>query len=706
MKEIKQKPAGGKPKTADAARVPKAVVKAAWLQAREAARAGEKQVVGGKDGAYSGAADTGEKGADKLVSTGERVTELAYRGGRKLAERSAGQRRERAKAAQTGGEAAQRHGAGETIAHTSTIEASRPPQTREAGRVSDENRPAGARPQQRESRAVGRAKPIKPGREMKQGAPGPKTTEQAGKARQAVQAAARNGQAKARFTQRAQQTAKRAVDTTKRATDAARAGMRALVEALHSLLIALAAGGSVAVLIVVLICLIAFVAGSAYGIFFAAEAPGEDAFTVQQAVEQLGGEYRDYLQQIESTMPHDRQEIKANDDVYYIRWQDVLAVFSSYVSGAEDGAPVAYLDESRLQQLRQTMWDMNEVAYSTYTETVEIEADEPAGDENTDSGDSSKNPGEDTESGNGTESAAAKTVTQTVLLIELTHKTPDEMAQDYAYTARQQEYLDLLRAPEYETLWAELLGGFLSGGGEILAPAGAWQSTGPLQWPLPITGSINLRILTGEKIAIVGENGSGKTTLLYLLLGIYRPISGEASVNGKTMELNLDNYRKKTACLIQNFVHFQMTLRENLAPNDFSELSEDPLIDFANNFPDRLNTFLGALDSNGVELSGGQWKRIALYRTLHKKDVDLIVLDEPTANLDPKISENIINRLLKPNYNKTVIVITHDFELAKKFDRIIGMKEGKIICDSPPQAFAWELFEKHNSDKRSLPQIG
>ncbi len=79
-------------------------------------------------------------------------------------------------------------------------------------------------------------------------------------------------------------------------------------------------------------------------------------------------------------------------------------------------------------------------------------------------------------------------------------------------------------------------------------------------------------------------------------------------------------------------------------------------------------------------------ERIALYRTLHKKDVDLIVLDEPTANLDPKISENIINRLLKPNYNKTVIVITHDFELAKKFDRIIGMKEGKIICDSPPQA--------------------
>lgn len=128
-----------------------------------------------------------------------------------------------------------------------------------------------------------------------------------------------------------------------------------------------------------------------------------------------------------------------------------------YVSGAEDGAPVAYLDESRLQQLRQTMWDMNEVAYSTYTETVEIEADEPAGDENTDSGDSSKNPGEDTESGNGTESAAAKTVTQTVLLIELTHKTPDEMAQDYAYpinrAAREMLYSAVLQ--EYDRLRSE-----------------------------------------------------------------------------------------------------------------------------------------------------------------------------------------------------------------------------------------------------------
>lgn len=491
MKEIKQKPTERKPKTADAARVPKAAMKAAWLQAREAVHTGEKQAAGGgQESGYSDAADTGGKGADTVVNAGVQTAELTYRAGRKLAEKSAGQRRERAKATQTGEETAQRPGAEETIQHTGAGEAAKPPQVREVGPVSENGRPAGARSQRRESCTVGRPKPAKPGREIKRGDPAPKTTEQVGKARQAAQAAAQSGQAKAQLAKRAQQAAKNAAEAIKRMADATRAGMRALVEALHSLLTALAASGSVAVLIVVLVCLIAFVAGSAYGIFFAAEAPGEDALTVQQAVEQLGGEYCDYLQEIESAIPHDRQEIRANDDVYYIRWQDVLAVFSSYVSGAEDGAPVAYLDESNLELLRQTMWDMNGVAYSTYTETVEVEANKFNNDENTNGGESTENPDEDTENGSGTESTAAKTVTQTVLLIELTHKTPDEMAEDYAYTARQQEYLDLLRAPEYETLWAELLGGFLSGSGEILIPADGWQGTGPLQWPLPVAGSI------------------------------------------------------------------------------------------------------------------------------------------------------------------------------------------------------------------------
>lgn len=618
MKEIKQKPAGGKPKTADAARVPKAVVKAAWLQAREAARAGEKQVVGGKDGAYSGAADTGEKGADKLVSTGERVTELAYRGGRKLAERSAGQRRERAKAAQTGGEAAQRHGAGETIAHTSTIEASRPPQTREAGRVSDENRPAGARPQQRESRAVGRAKPIHD------------------------------------LVSRANQTIKSSIVSSLNLIIALYTPLATIVLQLASLVwVAWYVPILIAVFNVPYIFILVKSNHRRYEL--------ERKITKEKRVEK-------YFVELLS----DRYAAKD------IRTYDLVNFFFSKMIDVKEKITLEYkrlCQKNTFQRTIATVTQSMAMAMALLlTGYLVIKKKTPIGAfvlvYNT---------------GRNLQSAVSSFVG--------TISTWDQFGINFADWNR---LMNLEEEPEGDEDCIDKIHEIEMKNVEFRYPQRSESAV----------KNINLRILTGEKIAIVGENGSGKTTLLYLLLGIYRPISGEASVNGKTMELNLDNYRKKTACLIQNFVHFQMTLRENLAPNDFSELSEDPLIDFANNFPDRLNTFLGALDSNGVELSGGQWKRIALYRTLHKKDVDLIVLDEPTANLDPKISENIINRLLKPNYNKTVIVITHDFELAKKFDRIIGMKEGKIICDSPPQAFAWELFEKHNSDKRSLPQIG
>ena len=102
----------------------------------------------------------------------------------------------------------------------------------------------------------------------------------------------------------------------------------------------------------IVISLVAFVSGSAYGIFFAANAPNAASVTVREAVETLTAEYRDRLEEISETVQHDRQDITANDDVYYIRWQDVLAVFSSYVAGSEQGAPVAALTEEQVDKLR------------------------------------------------------------------------------------------------------------------------------------------------------------------------------------------------------------------------------------------------------------------------------------------------------------------------------------------------------------------
>ena len=245
-------------------------------------------------------------------------------------------------------------------------------------------------------------------------------------------------------TRQVQLAIQKAASNTRKTVAAVRSAIRHFLASLHSLVTAIATGISVALSIIIVISLVAFVSGSAYGIFFAANVPNENAVTVQEAVETLTGEYRDRLEEISNTIQHDRQDLVANDDVYFIRWQDVLAVFSSYVSGDEFGSSVASLEEEQVDKLREIMWEMNEVDYSTHQETTTIETT-----------------GED---GNST----IREITETVLVIELSHKTPEEMASDYHFTTRQNTYLQLLQDPQYEELWAELLGGFAQGGGCLL----------------------------------------------------------------------------------------------------------------------------------------------------------------------------------------------------------------------------------------------
>ena len=180
---------------------------------------------------------------------------------------------------------------------------------------------------------------------------------------------------------------------------------------------------------------------------------------------------------------HDRQDIVANDGVYFIRWQDVLAVFSSYVSGDEFGSSVASLEEEQVDKLREIMWEMNEVDYSTHPETITIDTTDEDGNQ------------------------ATAEITETVLVIELTHKTPDEMAADYHFSTRQNTYLQLLQDSRYEELWAELLGGFAPGEGEVMAPDGTRVPTGTLQWPLPVAGTITSQV--GHRVdPITGEVSS------------------------------------------------------------------------------------------------------------------------------------------------------------------------------------------------------
>ena len=218
--------------------------------------------------------------------------------------------------------------------------------------------------------------------------------------------------------------------------------------------------------------------------------------SLADAITQLNGEYQDRLEEIENDHPHDRLAITSNDGSYAIAWQDVLAVFAARTSGAEDGAPVAYLDEANLERLRQIMWDMNEVTWEVETQTHEVEttpptdttadataattgeasgpltasASERSGTEETpatsasDTADPSTDENED--------DPGTTTVTETVLILTLHHKTAEEMREEYRFNPRQNEYLTLLSAEDAAPLWADLLGGFAMGelGGEILAP--------------------------------------------------------------------------------------------------------------------------------------------------------------------------------------------------------------------------------------------
>lgn len=201
--------------------------------------------------------------------------------------------------------------------------------------------------------------------------------------------------------------------------------------------------------------------------------------SLADAITQLNVEYQDRLEEIEADYPHGRLEITSNDGSYAIAWQDVLAVFAARTSGAEDGTPVAYLDEANLERLRQIMWDMNEVTWEVKTQTHEVETTPAEEDSGTATASVSESRGsEETPAATASDTAepgtdnsdenedgpGTTTVTETVLILTLHHKTPEEMREEYRFNARQNEYLTLLLAEDTTALWGDLLGGFAIAG--------------------------------------------------------------------------------------------------------------------------------------------------------------------------------------------------------------------------------------------------
>jgi ABC-type multidrug transport system fused ATPase/permease subunit len=191
----------------------------------------------------------------------------------------------------------------------------------------------------------------------------------------------------------------------------------------------------------------------------------------------------------------------------------------------------------------------------------------------------------------------------------------------------------------------------------------------------------NLEIPAGTSLAIVGENGAGKTTLTKLLGRLYDPTRGAIRVDGVELDkFDLQGWRAQMAVVFQDFIRYEWTLRDNVAPGCNDEaLVMSALRSARAEGLAQLDAILAKGYQNGTELSGGQWQRVALARAMAqiRRGATLVVLDEPTAQLDVRGEERMFNQLLAETRGLTTIIISHRFSTVRRADRICVIEQGR-----------------------------
>ena len=205
----------------------------------------------------------------------------------------------------------------------------------------------------------------------------------------------------------------------------------------------------------------------------------------------------------------------------------------------------------------------------------------------------------------------------------------------------------------------------------------------PLRAATPVLEHIDLTIPAGSSLAIVGQNGAGKTTIAKLLCRLYDPQSGAIEIDGIDIrEFDLPSWRSRVAAVFQDFIRLELPLRDNVAPAG----APDDVVRAALESAGATN--LAALDTvlargydGGTDLSGGQWQRIALARALAAVTLGagVVLLDEPTAQLDVRGEAEIFDRLLTATRHCTTILISHRFSTVRHADRICVLEGGRVI---------------------------
>lgn len=205
-----------------------------------------------------------------------------------------------------------------------------------------------------------------------------------------------------------------------------------------------------------------------------------------------------------------------------------------------------------------------------------------------------------------------------------------------------------------------------------------------------ILRGVNTSFESGGKIAIVGENGAGKTTLVKVLTRFYDPTSGMVLLDGKNIKsLNYPKYQAKFAVLFQDFEDYSFSAKESIGFGDIERLEslneikeaakKTGIHEYIESLPLGYENPLSPHFHKGVNLSGGQWQRVGIARMLFRKKAEILVLDEPTSNVDPEAEEKIFNELLRISPNKILIFVSQRFSTVRRADKILVVDKGRII---------------------------
>jgi ATP-binding cassette subfamily B protein len=200
---------------------------------------------------------------------------------------------------------------------------------------------------------------------------------------------------------------------------------------------------------------------------------------------------------------------------------------------------------------------------------------------------------------------------------------------------------------------------------------------------------LSFTLRPGERLALVGENGAGKTTLIKLLTRLYDPSEGRILLDGVDLrEYDPAELRNQVGVIFQDYLRYQMTMAQNIAVGNIGRLEDRGLIEaaaeqslaaaLAEKLPGRYDQELGRRFRQGVELSGGEWQKVALARA-YMRDAQLLILDEPTAALDARAEYEVFQRFAELTKGKTAVLISHRFSTVRMADRILVLDKGEML---------------------------